>query len=50
MKDGLKHIVGKRREEAPNHVDAPETLEGLMTRDLAAWRETRALIDRTKRN
>ena len=27
-----------------------ETLESLMTRDLAAWREARALIDKAKRN
>ena len=36
------------REASPYHVAAPETLEGLMTRDLNAWIEAKAAIARAK--
>ena len=39
--------------DALNHKNVPatpETLADLMTRDLAAWREAKALIDRAKRS
>jgi hypothetical protein len=39
-----------KQKPAPCPIAAPETLESLMTRDLAAWREARALIERAKRS
>ena len=33
---------------APYHVAAPETLEGLMTRDLQAWTQAKAAIDKAR--
>ena len=33
---------------APYHVRAPEMLEGLMARDLAAWTQARAAIDKAR--
>ena len=38
--------TGPRR--APYHVAAPESLEGLLTRDLNAWLEAKAAIARAK--
>ena len=35
-------------EATPYHVAAPETLEGLMTRDLNAWIEAKAAIARAR--
>jgi hypothetical protein len=32
----------------PYHVTAPETLEALMTRDLQAWTEAKAAIDKAR--
>ena len=37
------------REWAPYHVQAPETLEGLMTRDLDAWMEAKAALEKARR-
>ena len=36
------------REEAPYSVAAPETLEGLLKRDLDAWLEAKAIIASAK--
>lgn len=33
---------------APYHVPAPEKLEGLMTRDLEAWKQAKAAIDKAR--
>lgn len=33
----------------PYHVAAPETLEGLMTRELQAWTQAKAPIDNARR-
>ena len=32
----------------PYHVAAPETLEGLMTRELQAWTQAKAVIDKAR--
>jgi hypothetical protein len=37
------------RERAQYQVAAPETLEGLMTRDLAAWSEAKTAIEKAQR-
>ena len=37
------------RERPPYQVTAPETLEGLMTRDLEAWRQAKAVITKARK-
>lgn len=47
MKPGLAHIIGKEI-VAPYDVQ-PESLAGLMTRDLDAWIEAKAAVERARR-
>ena len=50
MKNRLKDIIDKAKVLAlHDETPAPSTLEKLLTRDLDAWRETKAAIEKAKR-